>query len=84
MNAPKQWVSRVRENIFVFETGDIHRCPNRQKFIGCLRNMRAPFAFQPCVQRVLQPMEIQNVVRGVFELRFRQFRRPTIGGLLLL
>ena len=61
--------------------GDIHRRPNRQEFIGCLRNLRAPFAFAQ-VQRVLQPMEIQNVVRGVFELRFRQFRRPPIGGLL--
>src|SRR6516225_11396855 len=72
------------KNILAGETGEVEPDPIRQEAKAGLRQLFAAFAGKHDVEARFERMEMDDVGGGVGKLRFAQFGRAPIGGLLLL
>src|SRR5580704_13888854 len=74
----------MRENVHIRPTGEIELGAYGKKLEAGFGKARPTFPSEHRVKNVLQSMQIGDIVGGVSELPFREFRRTPIGTLLFL
>ena len=74
----------MAEDVVFGPPSQIEPRPGRQEVETGLRHGSAPFAFQPHLENVFQPVQETHIGRGIIALRLVDIVRAPVGTLLLL